>query len=76
MSENEIKLEYVESQLISVDVLASMIDLSPRTVWRMVSARTVPPPIRLGKSVRWRKSDIETWIAGGCPEQPPSKIEG
>ncbi|NQV27706.1 MAG: helix-turn-helix domain-containing protein [Rhodopirellula sp.] len=76
MPDNESKLESVESQLISVDVLASMIDLSPRTVWRMVSARTVPPPIRLGRSVRWRKSDIETWIAGGCPEQTTRKIEG
>jgi predicted DNA-binding transcriptional regulator AlpA len=59
--------EKVDSVLISVDVLASMIDLSPRTVWRLLSARQIPAPVRIGANVRWRKKEILTWIADGCP---------
>jgi predicted DNA-binding transcriptional regulator AlpA len=35
----------------------------------MVSAGKLPPPLYLGRNVRWREQDIDHWIANGCPEQ-------
>jgi predicted DNA-binding transcriptional regulator AlpA len=41
--------------------------VSPRTLWRLLSAGKLPEPIRVGRSVRWRMSDIREWIDSGCP---------
>lgn len=78
MSETEIRYsqhESTESVLISVDVLASMIGLSPRTVWRQLSAGRIPTPLRIGANVRWRRSDIVDWIASGCPANKTDRRE-
>ena len=50
-----------------------MFDISVRTLWRLRAAGKVPPPIRLGGSVRWRMQELETWIASGCQDQLKSK---
>ena len=45
------------------DVL-EMVSVSRTTVWRQVKAGDSPAPIRLSpRSVGWRQSDIEEWIA-------------
>ena len=45
------------------DVL-EMVGVSRTTVWRQVKAGNFPAPIRLSpRSVGWRQSDIEEWIA-------------
>ena len=56
-------------QLISAERFAEMIEISQRTLWRWLSARRVPVPIKVGGTVRWRLQEIKDWIAGGC--QPP-----
>jgi predicted DNA-binding transcriptional regulator AlpA len=34
----------------------------------LLAAGRVPAPIRLGKHwVAWRRSDLERWLADGCP---------
>ncbi len=49
--------------------VAKMIRISPRTLWRLVSADQVPEPLRIGGAVRWRVDDIKQWIGAGCPAQ-------
>jgi excisionase family DNA binding protein len=58
----------IESLLLSAAEVAALLNISTRTLWRLLSARQVPEPIRLGGSVRWRREEVETWIARGCPE--------
>lgn len=55
------------SLLLDVEEVAAMLDISMRSVWRRVSEGLMPKPIRLGTSVRWRRSEIEDWVAAGCP---------
>ncbi len=55
--------------LISVAEVAKMLDISPRTVWRLLSAGKLIRPVRLGGAVRWRYDDVIRWIQNGCP--PP-----
>lgn len=57
----------VNPPLISVDELASMLGVSTRTLWRLLSAGKLIKPIKVGGSTRWRRSDVQQWIAQGCP---------
>lgn len=53
--------------LISVSELATILKCSTRTIWRLDSAGSLPPPVRFGGQVRWRYQEIIDWINQGCP---------
>ena len=42
---------------------ATMMGCSKATFWRRVADGTVPRPIKIGGTSRWRRSDIESVIA-------------
>ena len=48
--------------LISADTLSHLLGISTRTIWRRLNCGDIPKPVRLGKSVRWRLSEIKSWI--------------
>ncbi len=48
-----------ESEFIDIKQVASMFGVSTRTIRRLWSKGELPEPIRIGRSVRWRKLDIE-----------------
>jgi len=56
-----------EPLLIPAEELARLLQVSTRTLWRQLSARRIPKPVRIGGSVRWRLEEVRTWIAEGCP---------
>ncbi len=58
-----------EQLLLSQTELARLLDLSSRTISRMNASRKIPRPVRVGRSVRWRRDEVERWIAAGCPER-------
>ena len=53
--------------LVSAKELAEMLSISQRHLWRMKSAGKLPKPIKFGRCVRWMMSDIESFLAMGCP---------
>ena len=55
--------------LIPVEEVASMLGVSERTLWRLLSAGKVPEPLRIGRSTRWRSAEIREWIERGCPRR-------
>lgn len=59
------------AQLLDVRAVAALLDCSPRHVYRLADAGRMPPPLRLGSLVRWRRTDMETWLAQGCPRVRP-----
>ena len=56
-------------QLLSVNQVAEKLAISVRKVWAMYSEGQMPAPVRMGRSVRWRDSDIDEWVTLGCPMQ-------
>ena len=56
-----------ESVLLAVDDVAALLAASPRIIRRMADAGQMPSPVRLNSLVRWRRSDIDDWLAAGCP---------
>lgn len=56
-------------ELLKLDDLCVQLSLGRATVYRQMAAGRVPAPIRVGTSVRWRRAEIEAWVAAGCPPQ-------
>jgi excisionase family DNA binding protein len=53
--------------LLDVRAAAALLGCSPRHVYRLADAGRMPPPVRLGALVRWRRADLDVWLAEGCP---------
>jgi excisionase family DNA binding protein len=57
-------------EILTVDEVAAMLKISKRQVYELTKKRTQSgeirehplPCVRIGKSVRFRKSDVEAWI--------------
>lgn len=49
----------VESAYLDIKQLAALYGINERSVRRRVSDGTLPQPEKIGRSVRWRKSDLE-----------------
>jgi excisionase family DNA binding protein len=47
--------------------VAALLDCSPRHVFRLAEGGQMPPAVRLGALVRWRRADLDRWLAAGCP---------
>ena len=58
--------EPVAAQLLDVRAVAALLCCSTRHVYRLQDAGLIPPAVRLGALVRWRRQEIEDWINGGC----------
>lgn len=55
-------------KMLTKDELATLLAISIRTLQRKLDLGEVPAPLRIGKSVRWVRSQIEEWILAGCPK--------
>ncbi len=53
--------------LMTIKDVARLLNCSERTVYRLNDSGRMPRPVRLGTLVRWKRSEIEQWIADGCP---------
>jgi excisionase family DNA binding protein len=56
-----------EAALLDVQAVARLLDCSSRHICRLADAGRMPAPIRLGALVRWRRADLDSWLANGCP---------
>lgn len=50
------------STLIPIEIAAERLDLSVKTLRRWAAAGTGPRAYRIGKSLKYRVSEIEAWI--------------
>ncbi|MEF2146384.1 MAG: helix-turn-helix domain-containing protein [Desulfovibrionaceae bacterium] len=65
----------VDDELLNAEQLASLLKLSRTTVqaYRSKKPDSLPPSFKLGRLVRWRKSDVQAWIADIDVGQVPAK---
>ncbi len=54
-----------ETLLTARDV-ATRCRLCQRQIFKLASAGRLPRPLKVGRSTRWRESDIAAWIERGC----------
>jgi excisionase family DNA binding protein len=56
----------VPPELIDGKTVAKLTGVSLRHFRRLVDLGLAPPPVRLGRVVRWSRAALEQWIAAGC----------
>lgn len=57
------------SRLCTAKETADDLGISVRTLRRLTDAGKGPKPIRLGRCLRWRSTDIDAWVSAGCPTE-------
>ena len=56
------------SDLVTIRTVASMLgECSVRHVRRLADSGRMPAPVKLGALLRFRRVDVEQWVAAGCP---------
>lgn len=55
-------------KMLTKTELASVLNISIRSLQRKINKGEVPMPVKIGVSLRWVRSLIEEWIAAGCPK--------
>ena len=53
-----------DSNFIPVEAVAMMVGVTTRSIYRYVETETnFPRPVRIGGLVRWRRKEVERWLA-------------
>jgi len=55
------------AKLFDVQAVATLLGISPRTVYRLSDAGRMPAPVKLGALVRGNRAALVSWIADGWP---------
>ena len=58
----------MDSITLTIGQIADLLQVKPLTIRRMWIQKTFPAPVQVARLIRWRKSDVEKWLA----EQPTS----
>ena len=58
----------VQPALLDARTVAAMLSCSRRAIYTFSDGGRMPRPIKLGRLTRWRRVDIEKWIADRCPD--------
>ena len=61
------KLPEDQGLLVDSREAAKLLRISPRTLWKMQTSGEMPPPIRIGRAVRWSLEVLKKWVESGCP---------
>jgi excisionase family DNA binding protein len=54
------------NELLGIVELQDLLKVSRRAVIRWRDNGTLPPALKIGRLVRWRRGDVEAWIENGC----------
>lgn len=57
-------IDRTKNRLLSFHQVQPQVQLSRVTIWRWEKEGKFPKHIKLGRSIRWRESDIQNWIDG------------
>lgn len=56
-----------EALLLNSREVAKLLTVSDRTVYAMQKSGEMPKPVRIGRAVRWGRTEIMAWVDEGCP---------
>jgi excisionase family DNA binding protein len=54
----------VETSTYTVEQLATLLQCSERHVWRLSDQNKIPGKLRLGRLVRFARTQVDAWLAG------------
>ncbi len=57
----------VTAELLTLADVASLMRCSRRSVARLADAGKMPHGLKVGGMRRWRRAELMSWLAAGCP---------
>ena len=57
-----------ESAMVDVKEAARLCCFSESMIYKLKRAGKMPPPIKIGALMRWKRRELLEWIEAGCPE--------
>jgi excisionase family DNA binding protein len=54
-------------ELIAATAAAVLLGISTRHLLRLRDMGDIPAPLKIGRSVRWRRAELRDWLSAGCP---------
>lgn len=59
-----------QNELLRIDEVARLLKVSESSIRSYRKTGRIPEPIYLSQlHVRWRRNELEQWMAAGCPKQ-------
>lgn len=62
--------------LLDVAALADWLGLTAKGVYNLVEAGQGPPPIRIGRRLRWRVEDVAAWLEDQAQQTSDEEAAG
>ncbi|HBE69990.1 MAG TPA: hypothetical protein DDW52_17730 [Planctomycetaceae bacterium] len=55
--------------LVGTKQVSALLNISSRTISRLIQEKAMPNPIKLGNRTQWRLREIIEWVEADCPPQ-------
>ena len=63
-------------ELLSPTELAEALGISVRTIYNWRVRKVGPPGLKVGRHVRYRKADVESWLAAQAAKEQAAEPNG
>ena len=51
-----------EAQFVDMAFITSLLQMTDKWIYKLIKDGIFPKPIKLGRSSRWLKSEVENWL--------------
>ncbi|MEX6197519.1 AlpA family transcriptional regulator [Providencia stuartii] len=59
---NNMKASLLDDQLVDIKFITHLTGLTDKWFYKLIQDGEFPKPIKLGRSSRWLKSEVEQWL--------------
>ena len=63
-----------EDQFVDMAFITRLLGVSDKWIYRLIKDGLFPKPIKLGRSSRWFKSEVETWMQQRITQSRPESL--
>ena len=61
----------MDDQMVDMTFITQLTGLTDKWFYKLIKDGAFPPPIKLGRSSRWLKSEVETWLQARIAQSRP-----
>ncbi|AVE40874.1 helix-turn-helix transcriptional regulator [Providencia stuartii] len=65
---NTMKTSLLDDQLVDIKFITHLTGLTDKWFYKLIQDGEFPKPIKLGRSSRWLKSEVEQWLQARIDE--------
>lgn len=62
--------------LIGLSLLSHYVGFGRSRIYQLIAAGEFPPPVKVGKSSRWVRAEIDSWLSAQIAARPVTRIVG